>query len=76
MSVEIDGKFYSWTAPMCEHCWCLQHGGEEGPWELPVRVIDKRETEQCSFCGFPTWAGIFVRADPREVPYPQEERDE
>lgn len=75
MSVEIDGKRYGWQAPICERDWCLQHGGETGPWQQPVRVRF-HTTEQCAFCGFPTWAGIFVRADPTTVPYPKEETDD
>lgn len=74
MSVEIDGRPYSWTQPQCERCWALAHGGEHGPWREPTRVRG-HAAEQCAFCGFPTWVGIFVRVDPRSVSYPRPDED-
>lgn len=71
---------YSWNQPKCERCW-IDH---EGKWEplashpeaerllevrSPVRVSEV-ELETCSWCGEPTIFGVFVRADPRSVPYP------
>ncbi|MBW4033004.1 MAG: hypothetical protein HIU88_10110 [Acidobacteria bacterium] len=72
MSVEIGGRLYSWTQPQCERCWAERNGGEYGPWNAPVRVRD-HAAERCAFCGYPTWAGIFVRVDPRNVEWPTSE---
>ncbi len=36
---------------------------------IGVSAIDG--SDRCSWCGMPTNSGIFVRADPRTVPFPQ-----
>lgn len=77
-----------WTQAMCEACWIDQRG----EWEpvpggqmlvgvpVPVRVnvdmLDKPTMETCSWCGRPTFVGIFVRADPSDVPFPRKDTDE
>lgn len=59
----------SWTHPICERDWVIRQGFRQ-----PVRLRDPADqrsgAEVCAFCGYPTWAGIFTRADPKEVPYP------
>jgi hypothetical protein len=71
----------SWTQPVCERCWIER----EAVWDetdtevlvglrLPVRTMEP-ELERCSFCGLPTFIGVFVRADPTKVPYPAEKSD-
>ena len=74
----------NWTQPCCEACWI----NREGEWEAlpdgqgeiltalrkPVMVKDT-EVERCAFCGGPTFIGIYVRANPDDVPYPAEARE-
>jgi hypothetical protein len=55
----------SWTQAICERCWGIAHPGME-----PTRLIDP-EFETCCFCGAHTDDGIYVRIDPRSVPYPR-----
>jgi hypothetical protein len=55
----------NWNQPMCERCWVDRHGtGRQ-----PVRLHATRD-EICAWCGYPTWAGIYVRQNPAEIPYP------
>ncbi len=63
----------NWTQPRCERCWFDDPENENI--RIPVRVItdDPYEWRICAWCGKPTVAGIFVRVDPRTVPYPEEE---
>ena len=63
----------NWNQPQCERCWVDQHTNSDGTIREPVRVRDVEGARVCAFCGYPTWAGIFVRADPSAVPYPEEE---
>jgi hypothetical protein len=66
-----------WNQPCCERCWIEREGiwDEQGDDDvliglrLPVRLVDI-ELEQCSYCGKPTFIGVYVRADPKTVPYP------
>lgn len=51
-----------WTHAMCDECWWEQHGFEE-----PC-VLIKRHAELCGWCGKLTRSGIYVRADPKDVP--------
>ena len=45
--------------------------------EQPVRMVGEwTEIERCSWCGQATIFGVFVRADPKSVPYPAEKEDE
>lgn len=77
----------SWTQPCCERCWI----DREGTWEIdeaegfqylaalrqPVRMVrDEAVLERCSFCGGPTFIGIYVRVDPATVPYPAVKSDD
>lgn len=71
----------SWTQPQCERCWIeensiwesLPGGGEVlKSIRFPVRITEP-EIKQCAVCGELTISGIFVRKDPKEVNYPQEE---
>ena len=38
-------------------------------------MLKIREVEKCSFCGEFTIVGIYVRQDPKTVPYPAEDDD-
>jgi len=60
----------SWTQPLCLACW-----ESSRPGQIPCRVRDDGE-ERCCTCGRPTTEGIYVRLDPRTVPYPLVESDE
>ena len=53
----------SWTHPICSACWHKTHGNRE-----PVRVKEPTP-EHCGWCGGFTLSGIYVRADPRDVPH-------
>lgn len=66
------------THPQCERCWCERNseikGADEGgvlveEFRNPFRVKDISEPELCCFCGYPTWAGIFVRAAVEDTPF-------
>lgn len=59
----------NWTQPMCGLCWeALNPDGR-----APVRITkEHRRTERCCLCGLDTLSGIYVRRDPRTVPFPAE----
>lgn len=58
----------NWQQPCCPGCYKTRHG------RVPVHVIREfSEIEQCCYCGESTADGIYVRADPRHVPFPTEE---
>jgi hypothetical protein len=63
----------SWTQPCCEDCWVVREGARR-----PNRVTTEHRFVgvQCCFCGRITHSGIYVRVDPRSVPYPGEERSD
>lgn len=68
----MSGARVRWTQAICERCWLRRH-----PRRQPVRLADREEVlEQCSFCGEPTFAGIYVRDDPETVPFPQFEDED
>jgi hypothetical protein len=52
-----------WTHAQCEPCW-----DERNPGRIAHRSLaaQNREPETCCFCGGLTYAGIFVRHDPRD----------
>lgn len=74
----------TWSQPCCEACWISrnavivdQNGDTSGIRIASVRmptVIRDPDIEQCAFCGSPTIVGIFVRADPKSVPFPAGDR--
>lgn len=68
----------SWDQPCCERCWIYRIGRtDDGEIRRPVRVAGRDPVvEQCAFCGMLTIMGIYVRHDPREVPYPSTANDE
>jgi hypothetical protein len=69
VAVEIDGVRYSWTQPVCVEDWHNMNGDR-----VPHRVIaDVYPAVRCCFCGKLTRSGIFVREDPRYLPYPARE---
>lgn len=55
----------NWDQPMCDRCWI-----ERDPSRTPVR-LRVPDYEQCAWCGQGTRSGIYVRADPRELPHPK-----
>ena len=62
----IDGKNYSWTQPLCETCWKTT-----GLEFIPNRIASGfRQEEKCAKCGDQHQSGIYMRIDPRDVPYP------
>jgi len=58
----------NWTQPICVGCFRMRNPGRE-----PVRCIDA-EDERCCHCGNRTYYGIYIRVDPRTVPYPAEDK--
>ena len=60
---------YSWNQPICEVCWT-----ERNPGRIPV-LNGNPDAEECSYCGRPTVAGIYVRDDPKTVAYPKLKED-
>lgn len=73
----------NWNQPVCEQCWITEHAiyaldtrGVVGV-KLPTVVRGNDvEVEQCCRCGSPTIMGVYVRIDPRTVPYPKEDTPE
>lgn len=65
----------NWNQVICGPCWTVRN-----PDRVPVRLRHaepQSETgERCSFCGLPTNSGIYVRADPATVPFPQPDEDD
>lgn len=59
----------SWNQPICNTCWWKRE-----PTRSPIRLTTPGY-ERCSFCGNGTASGIYVRHDPRDVPYPAHEDD-
>lgn len=54
-----------WTQPVCENRFKEMYPGRE-----PTRIIvDDGDCDLCCFCLTPT--KIYVRIDPKTVPYPQ-----
>jgi len=69
----------NWTQVSCGPCWRIQRPDIPEP----VRVIPPRglaepflSSVRCSWCDQPTNSGIYFRAHPDTVPFPQPEDDE
>jgi hypothetical protein len=60
----------NWNQPMCEDCWRRVYTDRR-----PTRLTQP-EPEVCAFCGADTTSGIYVREDPKAVPFPAKERDD
>ncbi len=58
-----------WTQPQCGPCWMKENPGRQAT----ALIHDVREDEICCTCGMVTHSGIYVRKDPKLVPYPTEE---
>lgn len=72
-----EGWKRSWSNPICERCWTDRRGFVQ-PSRLSgaVDVLRREGAHCCAFCGRPTWARIWIRADPADVPYASlEERE-
>lgn len=54
----------SWTQPICDPCWISRH-----PARPSTRLLSP-DAETCAFCGRQTTSGIYVRVDPKTVPFP------
>jgi hypothetical protein len=66
----------SWTQPCCERCWINIVGRVEEGVRQPHLLASAWQLERCSWCGEPTIIGLYVRHDPRQVPYPAVEEDQ
>lgn len=58
-----------WTHAVCDPCWT-----EMEPGGLPVRMAKPR-IEYCGWCAARTESGVYRRADPETVPYPDQPAD-
>lgn len=58
-----------WTHAVCELCWEAQEPGV-----LPVR-LQRPRLDFCGWCASKTEAGIYRRADPETVPFPDRPGD-
>jgi len=56
----------SWTQAICNNCWSEWYEYE------PFRTREP-EVEICCYCGQETLSGIYVRIDPKTVPFPRKE---
>lgn len=61
----------TWTQPVCENRFKEMYPDRE-----PHRLIPQEgeEPDRCCYCGEP--ATIYVRLDPKTVPFPRVESDE
>jgi len=53
----------NWTHAICDDCWDKQHPDRPSP------RAGEGETECCCWCGAATWSGIYLRADPKDMPH-------
>lgn len=60
----------SWTQPICDECYSTESPGRD-----PVRLKEP-DIERCCVCGTITSSGIYVRRDPRMVPFPRKDPDD
>jgi hypothetical protein len=60
----------SWTQPVCIACW-----NRDNPDRQTAGRGDIGTLERCCKCGNNTQSGLYVRIDPRTVPFPREETD-
>jgi hypothetical protein len=68
----IDGKNYTWSQSLCDACFA----GFRPDVPHPVRIKEEyRDTEKCALCGTQTRSGLYVRINPREVPYPRRKEE-
>jgi len=61
----------SWTQPICLPCWRIYfpHRTASAHAIKPKYAV----REKCAFCGAETHAGLYVRQDPKTVPFPRTE---
>lgn len=76
MSVEINGKHYSWNAAICVADWNMRNPDRLAEPKLGEQKFVGGEVNRCVYCGGGTTSGIFVRVDPRTVPFPALEDDD
>jgi len=55
---------YSWTQPVCDDCWDIDHPATPSPRR------GQGELEHCCKCAEPTRSGIYIRVDPASVKWP------
>lgn len=65
-----DERHLSWTQPQCMFCWGRNHPGRV-PYTLKGAPL-----ETCCTCGGQTEAGVYIRIDPLDAPYPTLEKDD
>jgi hypothetical protein len=69
---EIDGRYYSFTQPICLECFEARY-----PNRVASRLKEEiRSDELCAVCGVDTREGIYFRHDPRDLEYPTPYDDE
>lgn len=68
--MEIDGKRYSWTQPVCDPCFDREFPRSENPHRLKDEF---RSDERCCQCGTATRSGLYIRVNPSTVEHPTPE---
>jgi hypothetical protein len=66
----------NWDQPQCEQCWIERNSSVDGT-TMSVRrphVLLETQIEICAWCGKTTIMGVYVRADPASVPFPDGEQ--
>lgn len=64
----------NWNQPKCERCWVEDETKFLDDGDITIRMpamVRESGINVCAYCGALTIVGIFVRADPDTVRYPQ-----
>lgn len=62
----------TWTQSLCEADWFANHPERE---PVRVRLLEQDPDDVCCLCGTAHRSGIYVRQDPKLVPYPRVESE-
>lgn len=69
--IVMEADVGNWNQPCCNTCWTARWPDRE-----PTRFNEEyRIVETCAFCGDPNDSGIYVRANPNEVPFPAKDEE-
>lgn len=56
----------NFNQPSCLPCWNARNPDRQPFAVVPAHAVEER----CAYCGGLTTDGIYVRADPKSVPFP------